>query len=247
MKLLAIDLETADPVGTREFYTQRLDLPIVSESIESLTVQIGWTRLTFRSVMKPVAPHHFAINVPSGMLELCMHWFSLNYIDTQAQGQTVAEFPDWKARSAYFFDNNGNILEFIARHDLLCGDTNLTTADLFQCISEFGIVTPCVVKTTYQLAKGFGVKRFSKSKSMHDFAALGDDNGLFIISKENRPWLFTNVPAAINNYQVMFEAKAGIPIQTLTPGKLKASVSTSHISCSCPLAPKHVQKPEQAA
>ncbi|MBD2752536.1 VOC family protein [Spirosoma validum] len=247
MKLLTIELETADPVGTRKFYTQQLDLPIVAESAESLTVQVGWTQLTFRSVPGPVAPYHFAINVPSGMLELCMHWFSLNYMDTQSPGQTIAEFPDWKARSAYFLDNNGNILEFIARRDLPYIDANLTVGDLFQCISELGIVTPCVVKTSYQLSKHFGVKRFSKSKPMHDFAALGDDNGLFIVSKENRTWLFTNTPAVVNNYRVTFESEPGGPLQTLTRCELSPLVSAASIACSCPLSSRHSQVVEEMA
>ncbi|WP_420149406.1 VOC family protein [Spirosoma sp.] len=233
MKLLTIELETANLTATREFYTRRLDLPIVDESADSLTLQVGWTQLIFRSVAYPVAPYHFAINVPSGMLEMCMYWFSLDYMDTQAQGQTIAEFPAWRARSAYFFDNNGNILEFIARHDLPSVDSNLTAEDLFQGISELGIVTPCVVKTTYQLSKHFGVKPFSKSKPMHDFAALGDDNGLFIVSKENRNWLFTNVPAAINNYHVTFEPEPGGAIQTLTRNELSPLVATTNLPCSC--------------
>lgn len=247
MKLLTIELDTADLLGTREFYTQRLDLPVIAESADSFTVQVGWTQLTFRSVTKPVAPYHFAINVPAGMLELCMHWFSLRYMDTQAEGRTIAEFPDWKARSAYFPDNNGNILEFIARRDLPSVDANLTVGDLFQCISELGIVTPCVVKTTYQLAKHFGVKRFSKSKPMHDFAALGDDNGLFIVSKEDRKWLFTNIPAAINNYRVTFESEPGAPLQTLSHNELGPRIAASTKPCSCPLSSRHSQLVEQAA
>ncbi|UFH53875.1 VOC family protein [Spirosoma sp. KNUC1025] len=234
MKLVTLELETTDPAGTRAFYTQHLGLSIVAESVDSLTLQVGWTQLTFRSTTKPVAPYHFAINVPSGMLEMCMHWFALDYIDTQARGQTIAEFGDWRARSAYFFDNNGNLLEFITRHDLACHEGNLTDCDFFQGISEIGIVTPCVIKTCRQLWERFGVKRFSKSKPMPDFAAFGDDNGLFIISKANRNWLFTTVPAALTNYRMTFELNG--TLQSLASDELSTS---SDAVCFCPLAHKH--------
>ena len=231
MKLLTIDLDTTDPIGTRAFYTQQLGLPIVAESVDSITFQVGWTQLTFRSVTEAVGPYHFAINVPSGTLEVCMHWFGLDYIDTQSPGQTIAEFPDWKARSAYFYDNNGNILEFITRHELPSADSNLTISDLFQGISEIGIVTPCVVRTTRQLSEQFGVKRFSKSRPMLDFGAFGDDNGLFIVSKASRNWLFTTIPAVENTYRVTFES--GGLVKTLTSNDLRSAI------CSCSSAHSH--------
>lgn len=215
MKLLTIDLDTNNLSATRTFYTQRLGLPIIAESTNSFTLQVGWTQLTFRSAIKSVAPYHFAINVPAGMLELCMHWFAFDYLDTQACGQTIAEFRDWRARSAYFFDNNGNILEFITRHDLPLADSNMTMGDLFQGISEIGITTSCVTSTIHQLSEQYGVTCFCKSRPMPDFAALGDDNGLFIVSKVSRKWLFTDIPAASNKYRVTFQLKADSPVQTL--------------------------------
>lgn len=215
MKLLTIELDTPNLKGTQTFYTQQLGLPVVAESTNSFTLQVGWTQLTFRAVSKPVAPYHFAINVPAGMLELCMHWFAFDYLDTQACNQKIAEFRDWRARSAYFLDNNGNILEFITRHDLPPADSNMTDQDLFQGISEIGIVTPCVTSASRQLGEQFGVTPFYKSKPMPDFAAMGDDNGLFIISKVSRKWLFTDIPATLNNYQVTFQLTSGGPVQTL--------------------------------
>ncbi|GAB4017563.1 VOC family protein [Spirosoma koreense] len=232
MKLVTIQLDTNDLAGTRTFYTKRLGLPLLTESVDRLTFQVGWTRLTFRAVSNPVGPYHFAINVPGGMLEMCMHWFGMDYIDTQAHGQKIAEFADWRARAAYFPDNNGNLLEFITRHDVPSGDANLTISDLFQGISEIGIATPCVLKTISQLNRQFGIKPFRKAKPKHDFAALGDDYGLFILSQEHRHWLFTRTPASLNNCQITFELEPGGPVQTIHSQELIPAIAT-HRGCTC--------------
>lgn len=215
MKLLTIDLYTNDPAATRHFYTECLGLAIVAESADYLTLQVGWTQLTFRAVTQPVAPYHLAINVPGGTLEVCMHCYALDYLDTQAPGQTIAEFPAWRARSCYFQDNNGNLLEFISRHDLHLDNPNLTIGDLFQGISEIGIVTENVAETTRQLVTRFGIESFSKSTPMPDFNAVGDDNGLFILSKAGRNWLFTQIPATQTYCRVTFETEPGSAVQTV--------------------------------
>lgn len=236
MKLLTIELETADLKNTRLFYTQQLDLPIVAESTTAITFQAGWTQLTFRSVKNSVAPYHFAINVPAGTLEVCMHWFGLHYLDTQACGQTIAEFREWRARSAYFFDNNGNLLEFISRYDLPAADSNMTFDDMFGGISEIGIGTRCVTSATRQLTRRFGITSFDKSKPLPDFETLGDDNGLFVVSKLGRNWLFTNIPAELNEYRITFEITPGGPVHTLASDEEGWLPMRNNSVCHCPLA-----------
>jgi catechol 2,3-dioxygenase-like lactoylglutathione lyase family enzyme len=204
MKFLAIDLYTNDPVRTRAFYTQQLGLPIVSESPSHLTLRIGWTHLTFWAVNVPVAPYHLAINVPRGALEVCMYYYGFDYLDTQATGQTVAEFPDWNARASYFYDNNGNLLEFIGRANLPLDDPNLTINDLFQGVSEVGIATEDVTLTTCRLAAQYGIEQFSRSVPKTDFNAVGNDDGLFILSRVGRKWLFSETEAQLNYCRVVF-------------------------------------------
>jgi len=215
MKFLDIELYTNDPAGTRCFYTRRLGLDIVAESADYLTLQLGWTRLTFRAVNGPVGPYHFAINIPASTLEVVMHCYQFDYLDTQAVGQTVAEFPNWHARACYFYDNNGNILEFIGRNDLYLDNPNLTIGDLFQGISEIGIVTESVPHTTRQLTQQFGIPQFVRSSPSPDFNAMGDENGLFILSRAGRNWLFTQTPAALTYCRVTFESEPGSQPQTV--------------------------------
>ncbi len=204
MKILDLELYTTDLDKTRSFYVRQLGLPVLSRSVNHLTLLVGWTRLTFRLVDQPVAPYHFAINVPRGSLEVIMYYFELNYIDTQAPGKTIADFPDWRARACYFYDSVGNLLEFIARTDLNLEDPNLTFSDLFQGVSEIGLATEDVAHTTQQIQRKLQVQQFDKSTPLADFNALGDDNGLFIVSKAGRKWLFSDTPAGLNYCRVEF-------------------------------------------
>lgn len=251
MKLLALDLYTSDLVATRHFYTRRLGLPMLSSSAYHLTVLVGWTHLTFRSVCQPVTPYHIAINVPRGSLEVIMYYFDLAYLDTQTPGEstlvestpgkTIADFADWRARACYFYDNNGNLLEFIARTDLPLDDPNLTIDDLFQGVSEIGIGTEDVAHTAEQIRRRFGIQSFARSAPMPDFTALGDDNGLFILSKVGRRWLFSDTPAGLNYCRMQFtngpeevvHELYSYEVNTMPVGKAEACPGFAYPSVSC--------------
>ncbi|MBD2700341.1 glyoxalase/bleomycin resistance/dioxygenase family protein [Spirosoma sp. BT702] len=215
MKILDIELHTTDLDATRLFYVRRLGLPMLSQSTNHLTVLIGWTRLTFRLVHHPVAPYHLAINVPRESLEVVMYYFDLAYLSTQAPGKTIADFTDWRAKACYFYDSTGNLLEFIARTDLSLDDPNLTFTDLFQGVSEVGMASEDVAYTAEQIHRRFGVMQFTKSQPQADFNAIGDDNGLFILSKVGRKWLFSDTSAGLNHCRIQFISKPGGAVQEL--------------------------------
>ncbi|GAB3989522.1 hypothetical protein GCM10028807_14610 [Spirosoma daeguense] len=215
MKILDLELHTTDLDATRLFYVRRLGLPLLSQSINHLTVLIGWTRLTFRLVDKPVAPYHLAINVPRESLEVVMYYFDLAYLPTQAPDKLIADFSDWRAQACYFYDSTGNLLEFIARTDLSLSNPNLTITDLFQGVSEIGIATEDVTYTAELLHHRFDVMQFTKSTPKPEFNALGDDNGLFILSKIGRKWLFSDTVAGLNYCRIKFTNTSGGPMQEL--------------------------------
>ena len=218
MRIIELDLYTANLEATREFYTRRLGLSVVSRSDRHVTVQIGWTSLTFRLVDQPVAPYHLAINVPHCLLEEMMDYFGFDYLDTQAPNQPIADFADWRARACYFYESPGspetsNLLEFIARTDLPLDDPNLTLNEFFQGVSEIGIATEDVAYTTRLLKQRFGINQFSKTCPAPDFNAVGDHNGLFILARSGRNWLFSKTPAQLNYCSVRFTTGQNEPVQ----------------------------------
>ncbi len=196
MHLLDVELYTSDRVATRFFYAHSLGLPLLTDTPDRLTFQVGWTRLTFRVVAHSPAPLHLAFNVPVGAVASCPALLPVRFLDTHAPGYSIAEFPGWQARARYFFDPNGNLLECIERRGADAATQGTGPENLFQCVSEVGIATEDVGFTTSQLARRFDLAPFIRSIPQPDFCAVGDDNGLFILSQVGRPWLFTDVPTA---------------------------------------------------
>src|SRR6185312_9805165 len=104
-------------------------------------------------------------------------------------------YPDWNAQSFYFLDNNGSILEFIARFDLpYYSSQPFSTADIRE-ISEVGIASPEVTATAEAIREDSNVPYFSKTKPSGNFSVLGDDHGLLIITPPGHNWVPTNKPA----------------------------------------------------
>ena len=151
----------------------------------------GASRLRFEP--GPAVCSHFAVNVPPQRFEEAVDWARkrVELVDDDVP------FPAWRARSAYFFDPGGNIVELIAR-ERAPGD------ELFLEISEVGLPVADVGAAVEWLEEELGLPHFSGNR--RDFSAVGDDRGLFIVVPVGRPWLFTEEPAPDVPLRVTIEA-----------------------------------------
>jgi catechol-2,3-dioxygenase len=176
VRILEVVLPAPDPEALAEFHGPAY----------------GSTRLRFEP--GPAVCSHFAVNVPPQRFEEAVDW-------ARERVQLVDDdvpFPAWRARSAYFFDPGGNIVELIAR-ERAPGD------DLFLEISEVGLPVAEVGAAVEWLESELGLPHFSGNR--RDFSAVGDDRGLFIVVPVGRPWLFTEEPAPDAPLRVTIEAR----------------------------------------
>jgi hypothetical protein len=164
VRILEVVLPAADPAVPEAFHP----------------AWYGSTRLRFTP--GPGVCSHFAVNV--GDFAEAVAW---------ARGQDGADwveddvpFPSWLARSAYYFDPAGNIVELIARERAI-GD------ELLMEVSEVGLPVADVGAAVEFLEAELGLPHFSGNNE--DFSAVGDDRGLFILVPVGRDWLFTDRPA----------------------------------------------------
>src|SRR5205085_700566 len=95
----------------------------------------------------------------------------------------IADFVNWHAKSVYFCDPAGNILELIARLDLNNEVDDPFSSLQFLSISEVGMVfgDDKLNKKTEALMQQYDLPYFDKQPPLPQFKALGDDEGLFII------------------------------------------------------------------
>src|SRR5437588_714904 len=118
MKILAIELQSANPAATLQFYTKILGVEAIHVSDTQLRFKVGHSELAFTKTELDHPYYHFAIEVPNNQLDDVAEWLD-NYVMwiRQPDGGLIADFKAWNAQSIYCYDNNHNILEFIARFD----------------------------------------------------------------------------------------------------------------------------------
>jgi len=197
MDIQEIILQTNNLSETKDFYNQVLGMNILKKTDQSLSFPAGSSILTFQQSNVLAHPtYHFAFNIPENQIQDAMNWASgkVELLSVTAKSK-IADYQSWNAHAIYFKDNNGNVLEFIARHDLKNASAGVFTAAATECISEIGLVTAKVPAFTDQLMAAYGLTLFSKQPRQTNFAALGDDHGLFIIVESNRCWFPTTVPS----------------------------------------------------
>jgi catechol-2,3-dioxygenase len=196
MQIKELHIETNNLSTTCLFYQDRLGLPVVFRSKEQLGFNIGSSLLYFHLNENSHAQYHIAFNIPCNLIKEAYKWLSGKaepiVLDN---GSAIVDFRNWNAESVYFLDNNGNILECIARKDLENGrDKQFDHTDLL-AISEVGVVTENVKATCDSLISKFGMTYFDKQPPLKSFSALGDDEGLLIISSSGRNWYPTEIPS----------------------------------------------------
>jgi len=208
MKLAHIQIQSNNIEQTATFYKDILDLPIIEKTKESVSIQAGNSVLEFVENPEFKSIYHFAFNIPENKLDEAIEWckskVDLIFIEDQ---KVITNFENWNANAVYFYDNNGNLLEFIARHDLDNAQTEAFSSKAILNISEIGIVNENPLELGKQLIAEHGLAFFAKNANSELFAAVGDDEGLLIMVKPNRNWYPTQTPSESNTTKVKIENK----------------------------------------
>ncbi|MCC9064547.1 VOC family protein [Flavobacterium piscisymbiosum] len=208
MKLAHIQIQSSNIEQTTTFYKDILDLPIIEKTKESVSIQAGNSVLEFVENPEFKSIYHFAFNVPKNKLDEAIDWckskVDLIFIEDQ---KVITNFENWNANAVYFYDNNGNLLEFIARHELDNAQTEAFSSKAILNISEIGIVNENPLALGNQLIEEHGLEFFSKNANSELFAAVGDDEGLLIMVKPNRNWYPTQTPSESNKTAIRIEDK----------------------------------------
>ncbi|MDC6349996.1 hypothetical protein PP178_00395 [Zeaxanthinibacter sp. PT1] len=206
MKLKTVQLTTNDLDGTLEFYRDRLGLAVLERKDETVKFRVGKTLLQFEMTPKQDPVYHFAFEIPHNQAEEAFSWISKRAEVIPVQpGAPFAEFTSWDARSFYFYDNNGNILECIARFEQPTHSDKPFNGDSLLYLSEIGLVTTDVARLYKDIHKTSGIPLFSKQRPFKNFCAAGEESGLLIIVETGKNWYPTEVAARSFKSRVSFE------------------------------------------
>lgn len=210
MQLQEIEIHSADLQGTIRFYHKILGLKIAEQNPHKISFIAGASMLTFYPSEAEMPIYHFAFTVPGNKLEEAFIWakerINLLWIAPQCQ---ITDFSDWNAKSFYFQDNNGNILEFIARYSIGNALAGRFRGSAVLAISEFGIVVPDVPRFCNELMNRYAIPVYSKQPPQDHFTVLGNDEGLLIIVRKGRPWYPTSVEAEPFPFRLIIKDDTG--------------------------------------
>ncbi|HET6994190.1 MAG TPA: hypothetical protein VFI06_04360 [Chitinophagaceae bacterium] len=211
MQINRLILQTSALKPLTDFYIKLMELPGSTTGKNVTTIKIGSTELEFQQATTADPFYHFAINIPANKIEEAKKWLiervELIWIDQYKSD--IADFVNWHAKSVYFYDPAGNILELIARFDLHNSTPGSFSSKQFLSVSEMGLVfrEDELDKCTGDLLNQYQLPYFDKQPPLPQFRAVGDDEGLFIIVPEKRNWFPTSVPSGIFPMKIEFENK----------------------------------------
>ena len=208
MEINRLILQTTALKDLTAFYATAIGLPAISKSDNEITISIGSTELVFKQVSAADPFYHIALNIPANKIEEAKKWLT-NYVELiwiDQYKSDIADFVNWRAKSVYFFDPAGNIVELIARFDLDNKTEESFSASQFLSVSEVGLVVKDddFNRSVSGLLEKYELSYFNKQPPLPQFRAIGDDEGLFIVVPENRNWFPTNKPSGIFPMEIQF-------------------------------------------
>jgi catechol-2,3-dioxygenase len=218
MRILEVVLQSCDISRQHRFYHDLFHLPLIEDKPQRVTFRAGHTDITFEQADSalPDTIYHYAFNIPQNQLEPARDWLAARVAGTVSE---VYDFTDWNAHAFYFRDGNGNIAEFIARHNLDNAAEEPFAAQSIVGISEIGLATPDVIQTVTNLERDLGIPVWRGAGS-DAFSAVGDEHGLFIVVNTGRKWLDTDTAAAPLPTRVTIESASdaiysvpGVPVR----------------------------------
>ncbi|HSD14617.1 MAG TPA: hypothetical protein VLB74_08210 [Flavobacterium sp.] len=208
MKISEVHLLTDSLSETEFFYKEKLGLKVVVKTDELLFFKVGISQLCFHlsdKIQKPV--YHVAFDIPENRLLEALEWIRERVELIPFETNEIIDFFNWNAKSFYFYDTNGNILECIARYDLKNVSEENFNGNSFIKISEIGFVVADVFEFCDEVNQQYQTDYFIRQPKRENFSVLGDDYGLFIVSGENRNWFPTMHRAQPFWAKVFFESK----------------------------------------
>ena len=211
MQITELILQTSKLDELASFYSSLIELPVVLNDYRAITIQTGSTKLVFNQASAGDPFYHFAINIPANKIDEAKTWLAdrAELIWINDYKSDIADFVNWHAKSVYFYDPAGNIVELIARFDLDNKTDAPFSSTQFLCVSEAGLVVEEneLEKTAIGLLQKYQLSYFDKQPPLVQFKVIGDDEGLFIIVPEKRNWFPTSIPSAIFPMEISFKNK----------------------------------------
>ncbi len=178
MRIQELTLFTNNLEAQKQFHKSLFGVDCIEDNSDYFSFQIGWTKLTFKQTSKSYV-YHYCYLIPSNKLESAIQWLEGKVELIVTNGSVIHDHLHWNAKAVYFYDADGNIGEFIVRHNLdnaIEGD--FSYSDIL-CINEIGAPSNNSVNLNAFLQENLGTKVWKGD--LERFAVNGDQEGMFLL------------------------------------------------------------------
>lgn len=219
VRITHLDLITGTNIEElKNFYTTILELPLLSEKNDRFMVLAGATTMSFVKTNEKNAPpfYHFAFNIPENKILKAREWqlkrtalsATPSHMVDSGYPDDVRHFRNWNAHSVFFWDPAGNLVEYIARHDLSnSSEGDFSSKDLL-CASEIAFIVEETEPVADDVKSVFGLQAYKGGDA--NFRAMGDENGLLLLIKRGRVWeSHTNISKTPQTIKTGVSIRAG--------------------------------------
>lgn len=198
-----IELQTLSVEGAKQIYADILQFPIVKRTDTYIQFQItSFTTVSFTEVLEPIIPNHFAFQIPTSSFKEIANWLMKSgvHILKDREGEPVIHHSS-VSKAVYFKDNDGNILEIIARDYV--NDNLLPKCGPLQVMYVRELGFPVIhVPTFREWLKGtFHMKTIQDAETFN-FVIGGTVHA--VVVEEGRPWIPIGMRALSPNMKVTF-------------------------------------------
>lgn len=202
MKIKKLTITTANLKGQTDFYANTLQFRIIKQGLGFTEFQTGESILRFEAADSSI-PYHFAFNIPSFQEQEALDWLESRVDILPYESDRIIPFDNWNAHAMYFYDPDNNIIEFIARKNLLITTDYAFSADSILGISEIGVPVKDINPIFNHLNKKLDLELYSGNLTR--FSAIGDETGLLIVINQNEKdfWFPVNDPALAANFEAI--------------------------------------------
>ncbi|WP_332650207.1 VOC family protein [Lysinibacillus sp. 54212] len=195
MKIHELELFISNYEETVSFYKNTMQFQPLREGADSTSFQTGESVFTLHKDETHAYYYHFAFNIPPNLFQSAKDWVAAKIPLSLEVGQDEVSFTASKAKSFYFEDPAGNIVEYIARsettteaaqqhfkagHIVNISEIGLTAQDVNTCVEEI-------------LNLSIPVKHNEViSNESLNFMGEYEDGAFILVGPVGRRWIFSD-------------------------------------------------------
>ncbi len=214
MELRKLKLYSKDISAQFDFYKNVLGFEVDFFDKNKISISAGKTQLIFEEEKQSNFIYHFAFLIPNQKLDQAIIFLEKKGIELlKREGEKIIYFgtkENHTGRAIYFFDEDGNIAEFIERASLELEAENDFNIHQVIKINEIGMPVDDPMEVSRQLINQYKIQLIDLHHLNDSFCWVGDYNGVFIVVKNGRNWLPTKLAAQSNGFWVEFESSEKI-------------------------------------